>query len=274
MLQLCATPIGNLGDITLRTIEALRCCDAVYCEDTRRTLQLMNHLRLKKPLIACHQHNEKTRALEIVQRVKQGEHIVYVSDAGMPGISDPGAAIIAACQQHHVPHTILPGASAVLTAAALSGFPAEPFAFFGFLPRENKAQRETLGRIACWQGLAILYESPNRLRATLEKLLQTLGDRDAAVLRELTKLHEDCARGPLSALIARFQEAPRGECVIVVACSPEESVPDEKALDALLYGALERGLSLRDAVSETATLLSLPRKQVYARALELAKIKP
>ena len=273
MLQLCATPIGNLGDITLRAIESLRHCDAVYCEDTRRTLQLMNHLGLKKPVIACHEHNERARALEIVQRVQRGEHIVYVSDAGMPGISDPGATLVAACQENDAPYTVLPGASAVLTAVALSGLSTESFAFFGFFPRENKAQRETLARMAGWQGSAVLYENPLRLRATLEKLQQTLGDRDAAVLRELTKLHEDCVRGPLSALITRFSEAPRGECVIVVACRPEAPAPDEEALDALLCGALKRGLSLRDAVSETAALLSLPRKQVYARALEIAKVK-
>lgn len=272
MLELLASPIGNLGDITLRVLESLRRCDAVYCEDTRRTRQLMNHFKIKKPLISCHEHNEQSRAAQIVQRLQGGEHIVYISDAGMPGISDPGAALVRACQDNELAYTVLPGASAVLMSVVLSGLPAEPFAFFGFLPRESKAQKERLRAIADWQHLAILYESPNRLRATLEKLYAALGDCEAAVLRELTKLHEDCVRGPLSALIARYEEPPRGECVIAVYCCREAPAADEKALDAQLHGAIERGLSLRDAVAETAALLQLPKKQVYARALEITAV--
>lgn len=273
MLELLASPIGNLGDMTLRVLESLRACDAVYCEDTRRTLQLMNHFDIKKPLISCHEHNEQSRAAQIIPRLQKGEHIVYISDAGMPGISDPGAALIKACQENGLPYTVLPGASAVLMSVVLSGLPPEPFAFFGFLPREGKAQKELLRAIAEWQHLAILYESPNRVRATLEKLYATLGDCEAAVLRELTKRHEDCVRGRLSALIARYAEPPRGECVIAVYCRREAPPVDEKALDALLQSAIERGLSLRDAVTETAALLNLPRKQVYARALEITSVE-
>ncbi len=273
MLELCATPIGNLGDVTLRVLEALRSCDAVYCEDTRHSVQLLNHFDIKKPLISCHEHNEKSRAAEIVARLQGGERIVYISDAGMPGISDPGAALIAACIENSLPYTVLPGASAVLTAAVLSGLPAEPFTFYGFPPRENKAQKSYFQSVAACDHLALLYESPNRLRATLEKLLSLLGDREAAVLRELTKLHEECARGTLSQLIGRYAEPPRGECVIAVYCRREPAAVDETALDTLLLGALERGLSLRDAVSETAAELSLPKKRVYARALEIAKVQ-
>ena len=167
MLILCATPIGNLGDITLRAVDALRFCDAVYCEDTRRTLQLLNHLEIKKPLVACHQHNERMRAIEVAERVARGETVVYVSDAGMPGISDPGAALIAECIARELPVTVLPGASAVLTAAVLSGLPPQPFTFFGFLPRDGKPKREMLSAVAACNHLAILYESPQRVESTL-----------------------------------------------------------------------------------------------------------
>ena len=274
MLELCATPIGNLGDITLRALESLRGCDAVYCEDTRHTLQLLNHFAIKKPLFSCHAHNERARAEEIAGRLRNGEHIVYVSDAGMPGISDPGAALVRMCIENGLPYTVLPGACAAVTAAVLCGLPADTFTFFGFLPRDGKGQKETLQAIAASDRLALLYESPNRVRATLEKLYAALGDCGAAVLRELTKKFEECARGTLSELIARFIEPPRGECVIAVyARRAASDAPDEKALDALLCGALERGVSVRDAVSEVADALRLPKKQVYARALEIARVQ-
>ncbi|MDO4572398.1 MAG: 16S rRNA (cytidine(1402)-2'-O)-methyltransferase [Clostridia bacterium] len=273
MLELCATPIGNLGDITLRALEALRGCDAVYCEDTRRTALLLAHYGIQKPLFSCHEHNERTRAAEIVERLQRGERIVYASDAGMPGISDPGAALVRACIEHDLPCTVLPGASAVPAAALLSGLPMSPFSFFGFLPRENKPRREMLERIAACDHLAILFESPNRLRATLEALLSLLGDRPAAVLRELTKLHEECARGTLSELAARYAEPPRGECVVAVYCRREAPAADDQALDALLLDAFARGLSLRDAVAEAAAAASLPKKRVYSRARAITKVE-
>lgn len=272
MLLLCATPIGNLGDLTPRVREALSNCDAVYCEDTRRTLTLLNHIGIKKPLVSCYRENERQRAQEVVSRMQAGETIVYVSDAGMPGVSDPGEALIAACIEHNLPYSVLPGASAVLMAAVMSGLPAMPFSFFGFFPREKKNQKPLLEQLNRLDHLAVFYESPNRVHATLQALLEGLGDLDAALLRELTKLHEEVVRGPLSTLAARYEsEAPRGECVICVLCratANAQTVPD---LEALLLSLLSSGLSVRDASAEAAAACGVPKKEAYAKALTLTK---
>lgn len=273
MLYLCATPIGNLMDLTPRVAEAFASCDAIYCEDTRRTLQLINHLRLSKPLISCHAHNERARAAEVVARLQAGETIVYASDAGMPGISDPGAALAAACIQAGLDFTVLPGASAVLTAVVFSGLPAQPFTFFGFFPREPKPQREVLAAMAGLGHLAILYESPQRIIRTLTLLLEHLGDCPAALLRELTKKYEQAVRGSLSELLHALNgAAPRGECVIAVYVPPRKQAPDPQALDALLTQLLAQGLSVRDAAAQAAEALGAPKKEAYSRALALKSL--
>ena len=271
MLYLCATPIGNLGDITLRVVETLRACDAVYCEDTRHTGMLLNHLGIKKPLISCHQHNEKQRAEEIVPLLAAGQELVYASDAGMPGISDPGAALVAACVAHDLPFTVLPGASAVLTAAVLSGLPPQPFTFYGFLPRETKPAREVLADLANCGHLALLYESPQRVQKTLSALLNACGDRQAAVLRELTKKFEEARRGLLSELIPQYDTPPKGECVLAIYCPRENRSVDPSDLDAFLTKALGEGIRVKDAAAQAALALNLPKNQAYQRALELGK---
>ena len=274
MLSLIATPIGNLSDITYRAVETLAAADVVYCEDTRRSVQLMNHLGLKKPLVSCHEHNEHARAEEVVARLREGQQVAYLSDAGMPGISDPGAVLVAACIEAGLPYTVLPGASAVLMAAVLSGYPCQPFTFFGFLPRDNKGRKTMLGQIAACGHLAILYESPHRVGATFRTLYETLGDQPAALLRELTKKFESVERGSLSELADRFTEQePRGECVICVLC-PEGGVREEsetKSLDEVLQTALSDGLSVKDAAALAAEHCGIKKKEAYARALELKK---
>ena len=271
MLLLCATPIGNLGDLTPRVREALSACDAVYCEDTRRTLTLLNHIGIKKPLVSCYRENERQRAQEVVKRLQEGETIVYVSDAGMPGVSDPGEALIRACIEHNLPYSVLPGASAVLTAAVMSGLPSMPFTFFGFFPREKKAQTPVLEQLSLLGHLAVFYESPNRVGATLKVLSSALGDLDAALLRELTKLHEEVVRGTLGELAGRYAEtAPRGECVLCILCpagEPQSAAPD---LDALVQTLLASGNSVRDAAAEAAKACGIPKKEAYARALVLS----
>jgi 16S rRNA (cytidine1402-2'-O)-methyltransferase len=270
MLLLCATPIGNLGDLTPRVREALASCDAVYCEDTRRTLTLLNHIGVKKPLISCYRENERQRAQEVAARLRAGETVVYVSDAGMPGVSDPGGALVAACIEHNLPYSVLPGASAVLTAAVMSGLPAMPFTFFGFFPREKKAQKPLIEQLRGLDHLAIFYESPNRVHATLSLLREALGERDAALLRELTKLHEEAVRGTLGALAARYADAPpRGECVLCVLCGATEKEADAPDLEATLKQLLSSGLSVRDAAAEAAELCGVPKKEAYAKALEI-----
>ena len=271
MLTLIATPIGNLSDITYRAVETLRAADVVYCEDTRRTLQLLNHLDIKKTLVSCHEHNERERAEEVVSHLRAGRSVAYVSDAGMPGISDPGAALVSACIAAGLPYTVLPGASAVLTAAVLSGLPCRTFSFYGFLPRDSKGRRAYLERIAACGQLAILYESPHRVGATFVALRDALGDRPAALLRELTKKFESVERGTLSELAARFSDTePKGECVICVLAAQEEHVPVETdALDALLLRALGDGFSVKDAAALAVERLGVKKKDAYARALDL-----
>ena len=272
MLLLCATPIGNLGDLTPRVREALTNCDAVYCEDTRRTLTLLNHIGIKKPLVSCYRENEHQRAQEVVARLQSGETIVYVSDAGMPGVSDPGEVLIAACIEHNLPYSVLPGASAVLMAAVMSGLPAIPFSFFGFFPREKKAQKPLFEQLKHLDHTVIFYESPNRVHATLIALLEGLGDLDAALLRELTKLHEEVVRGTLSALAARYEsEPPRGECVLCIRCRAAAQDADTPDLETLLQNLLSSGLSVRDAAAEAASACGVPKKEAYAKALELNK---
>lgn len=271
MLTLIATPIGNLSDITYRAVETLRAADVVYCEDTRRTLQLLNHLDIKKTLVSCHEHNERERAEEVVSHLRAGRSVAYVSDAGMPGISDPGAALVSACIAAGLPYTVLPGASAVLTAAVLSGLPCRTFSFYGFLPRDSKGRRAYLERIAACGQLAILYESPHRVGATFTALRDALGDRPAALLRELTKKFESVERGTLSELAARFSDTePKGECVICVLAAQEEHAPVETdALDALLLRALGDGFSVKDAAALAVERLGVKKKDAYARALDL-----
>ena len=270
MLLLCATPIGNLGDLTPRVREALTSCDAIYCEDTRRTLTLLNHIGIKKPLVSCYRENERQRAEEVVARLQAGETIVYVSDAGMPGVSDPGEALISACIAHNLPYSVLPGASAVLMAAVMSGLPAMPFSFFGFFPREKKAQKLLIEQLRRLDHTVIFYESPNRVHATLTALLEGLGEFDAALLRELTKLHEEVVRGTLGELAARYEnEPPRGECVLCVYCRASKNAEDTPDLEVLLRNLLSSGLSVRDAAAEAAAACGVPKKEAYAKALEI-----
>lgn len=268
MLYLAATPIGNLGDITYRVVETLQSCDEVWCEDTRRTGQLLQYLQIRKPLVSCHEHTEKGRCPLLLSRLQEGKNIVYVSDAGMPGISDPGAVLLKACQKAGLPVTVLPGASAVLTAAVLSGLPIQPFTFYGFLPRDNKPRREMLENLSRCGHMAILYESPHRVKDTLKDLLSLLGDCPAALCRELTKMHEEARHGTLSSLIVSMEEEPRGECVLCVLVPSKTSNDQEENPDQLLLHLMEE-LSLKDAAAEAAKVLGLPKKEVYRRALEL-----
>lgn len=274
MLKLVATPIGNLEDITLRALNALKEADCVFAEDTRHTLQLLNHFGIKAPLVSCHAHNEQQRVPQLVELLTEGKEVVYVSDAGMPGISDPGAVLVQACIENGLPYTVIPGASAVLTAAVLSGLPCAQFSFFGFIPRSGKARREAIAAMGSCGHLALLYESPHRVADTFSDLYAALGDRPAALMRELTKKFETAERGTLSSLAERFaSEPPKGECVIAVFCGAgtEQAEPasDASSLDAILTDALRSGMRVKEAAALAAEKLGIPKKDAYARALEL-----
>ena len=267
-LYLCPTPIGNMEDMTLRTLRVLRECIAVYCEDTRNTGALMGKLLISKPLISCHEHNERTRAEEIGQRVLNGEAIAFVSDAGMPGISDPGERLIAHCIEHDIPFEVLPGASASLTALITSGLPSREACFVGFLPRSGKERREAIARLARHKGSLIVYESPLRVSATTEELAQAWGDRQAVLLRELTKLYQEAVRSTLTGLAEAYADKPpKGEVVLVISGAEEHS--GEAGLEETLSRLLEEGVSAKDAAKQASALLDVSRNEAYKMALEL-----
>ena len=269
MLYLIATPIGNLGDITYRAVETLQGCDEVWCEDTRQSAKLLNHLNIKKPLVSCHEYTQKEKAPLLLDKLRAGLNVAYVSDAGMPGVSDPGAVLVQACIEAGLPYTVLPGPSAVLTAALLSGLPLDRIAFFGFLPREGAERKKALADLAACGCTAILYESPHRVKDTLRDVLNVVGDCPCALVRELTKVHESCQRGSISAVLDALPEEVKGECVLLFDVPPKaEAAPSEQELDALLLQLMDH-MTLKDAAREASETLKLPKKQVYARALEL-----
>lgn len=268
-LYLCPTPIGNIEDITLRTLRVLRNVAAIYCEDTRNTAPLMNRLEISKPLISCHQHNERERGEEIVARIQAGEAIAFVSDAGMPGISDPGERLVDCCISAGVPFEVLPGASAALVALVLSGLPTAEACFVGFLPRSGKERREAVARLARHRGSLIIYESPLRISDTALELAAAWGNRKCALVRELTKLYEEAVRGTLSEIGERYADTPpKGETILVVAGAEEEKA-SEQSMDEMLTRLLKEGVRAKDAAKQTAAALDVPRNQAYARALEI-----
>ncbi|MEJ0061885.1 MAG: 16S rRNA (cytidine(1402)-2'-O)-methyltransferase [Alphaproteobacteria bacterium] len=266
-LYLVATPIGHRGDITLRALVTLMLADAVLAEDTAVTGALLHAYGLSRPMISYHDHNEAARLPEIMKKLAYGGSLALVSDAGMPLVSDPGFRLARAALQAGLPVTVCPGASAVTAGLALSALPPEPFLFAGFPPSKSKARRDELKRWSAVPATLIFYESPSRLAATLADMAEIFGARQAAICRELTKLHEESRRDALPVLAAHYASNPaRGEITIVVAPPlPEEQTAD---LDGLLAEALERK-SLRDAVAEVADATGIPRGKVYERALEL-----
>ncbi len=221
MLYLVATPIGNLSDITLRALETLRQVDVVASEDTRKTGRLLKHFEISKPQISFHEHNEERAGQKIVRLLAEGQSVAVVSDAGTPGISDPGFSIVRKVIEAGLPVTMIPGATAVIMAVVLSGLPAHSFTFRGFSPRKSGKRRRFLAVDAESPHTLVFYESPYRLRAFLQDALVVYGDRETAVCNELTKLYETIHRGKLSDLIAHFaEEEPRGEYVVVIAGRP------------------------------------------------------
>lgn len=273
-LVVIGTPIGNLGDLSTRMIEALRTADVIACEDTRRTRKLLSHANIPAEgrLRAVHAHNEDHEAERIVAEVRDGKTVAYATDAGMPGVSDPGARVVHACRLAGLPVEVVPGPSAALAALALSGFSADRFVFEGFLPRKGKVRAERLGSIAVEPRTVVIFEAPGRVAATLEDLLAACrGDRLVCVAREITKLHEDVVHGPLADLtaLARASE-PRGEHVIVIDGEPVDLTPaSDEAVVAALRAALDRGASARDAAAEVSTGLGVPKRRAYELAITL-----
>ncbi|MTJ80284.1 MAG: 16S rRNA (cytidine(1402)-2'-O)-methyltransferase [Telmatospirillum sp.] len=275
-LYLVATPIGNLDDISLRALKVLKGADLIACEDTRVTGKLLSLLGIGGvPLSPYHEHNAEKARPALLARLREGAVVALVSDAGTPLVSDPGYRLVRDCHTEGLPVTSLPGASAVLTALQLSGLPSDRFLFAGFLPVKDGARRRTLAELAAVPASLVFYESPRRLPESLAVMAAVLGPRDAAVARELTKLHEEVRRGNLTELARHYAEAgaPRGEVVVVVGPPAPEEAPAGDALDGALRQALAH-LSLRDAAATVAAATGLPRRQVYRRAMELAGDDP
>jgi 16S rRNA (cytidine1402-2'-O)-methyltransferase len=269
-LYIVATPIGNLGDITLRALETLAGADVIACEDTRVTRKLIDRYGIATPLTAYHEHNAAEARPKLLSRLAGGQTVALVSDAGTPLISDPGFKLVRAAREagHHV--SVLPGASAVLAALAVGGLPTDRFFFEGFLPPKQAARQKRITALASIQATLVLLEAGSRLASTLADLAGILGPRAAAVCRELTKLHEEVRYENLDVLARLYADGAeaRGELVVLVASPAEEQRGDD--IDALLRHALSR-VSVKDAVGEIAVATGRPRREIYQRALALTK---
>jgi 16S rRNA (cytidine1402-2'-O)-methyltransferase len=256
-LYLVATPIGNLEDITLRALRILKEVDQIACEDTRHTQKLLSHYNIRKPLVSYHEHNELTRAPELVVAMEQGAQIALVSDAGVPLVSDPGYRLVTLCLRHRISVVPIPGPSALLAALSASGLPNEEFLFAGFLPARSSERRRALERLRIEDRTIIFYEAPHRIEETLIDAHEILGDRPACIAREVTKLHEEFRRGSLAELAASLAEKPaRGEITLLIGPVPAE---EKSALR-------DTSQSLADRVDELIRQAKLDRKE----ALKLA----
>lgn len=271
-LYIVGTPIGNLEDMTVRAVRILQTVDLIAAEDTRHTGKLLHHFQIKTPQISYHEHNLTTRTSELLSKLQQGRSIALVSDAGMPGISDPGYELVKACADEAITVVPIPGASAVITALSASGLPSDRFIFEGFLPAKSQARRTHLESLRSESRTIVFYESPHRLRATLQDLADILGgDRLITLARELTKLHEEFWRGTVADAIELYlKREPQGEYTIVVAGAElVQVVLSETALKSELQSLLDQGLSRSDASRQLAQQTSLPRRQIYQLALSL-----
>ena len=271
-LHIVATPIGNLGDITLRALATLAGADLIACEDTRVTRKLLDRYGIATPLTPYHDHNAAAARPKLLQRLGEGAAITLVSDAGTPLVSDPGFKLVRAAQEAGYMVTALPGASAPLAALASAGLPTDQFFFAGFLPPKQTARRARIAELARIPATLLLFETGPRVTATLADLAEAMGSREAALCRELTKLHEEVRRGDLVTLAQSYAEGGelRGEIVLVIAPPAALEQPSADDADTLLRQALAR-VSLKDAVAEVALATGLSRRDLYQRALALAK---
>jgi 16S rRNA (cytidine1402-2'-O)-methyltransferase len=267
-LAVCATPIGNLEDVTLRVLDELRTADVVLAEDTRVTRGLLARHGIEARLVSYHEHNEARRTAEILPRLEAGERVALVSDAGLPGVSDPGARLIAAALDAGVPVTVLPGASAVETALVRSGLVADRYQFVGYLPRGAAALAALWAEVAAWPWAVVAFESPQRLPATLRSLGEALPERPAAVCRELTKRFEEVVRGPAHELAERFREPPKGEIVLVLgAAGPTGAGAAAEDAAAAVAELVAAGVGRSQAARLVARLTGVPKSALYRTSL-------
>ncbi len=270
-LTLVGTPIGNLSDFSPRALDALRECDFIAAEDTRVTLKLLNHFGITKPLVSYFEHNKRERGEVICARLLAGENAVLVTDAGMPAISDPGEELVDQCHERGIPVGVVPGPTAMATALAVAGLPTGRFAFEGFLSMNRRSRREHLDSLRHEPRTMVFYEAPHKLNSTLTDLLASLGDRRIALVRELTKIHEEVVRTTLTAAIERYtQTPPRGEFVLVVeGAAPTEQPPmTVEEAEALAREYLAQGMSPSEAAKTAAAEAGLKKGDIYRRIID------
>jgi 16S rRNA (cytidine1402-2'-O)-methyltransferase len=274
-LYLVATPIGNLEDITLRALRILKEADQIACEDTRHTQKLLNHYEIGKPLVSYHEHNEMTRAPELLIALEQGAKIALVSDAGMPLVSDPGYRLVTLCLRHKIAVVPIPGPSALLAALAASGLPNEEFLFVGFLPARSGERHRALERLRIEDRTIILYEAPHRVQECVADAIEVLGDRPACLAREVTKLHEEFRRGKLSDLAASLDEQPaRGEITLIIgpaeASQPGSHADSAQSLAARVDELMHQAkLDRKEALKLAAKERGLTRRAAYGQLINI-----
>ncbi|MEM7556262.1 MAG: 16S rRNA (cytidine(1402)-2'-O)-methyltransferase [Cyanobacteria bacterium P01_A01_bin.84] len=274
-LYIVGTPIGNLEDITFRAVEVLRMVDIIAAEDTRHTGKLLAHFQIQTPQISYHEHNSSSRIPQLVLEIENGKSLALVSDAGMPGISDPGYELIKSCVESNIKVVPIPGVTAAITALSASGLPTDKFVFEGFLPTKLQQRREYLELFKAEPRTIIFYESPHRLRETLQDLAEVLGEQRLCVVsRELTKIYEEFWRGCLGEAVSYYQtKQPQGEYTLVVAgCPPTQPQLTPDQLKAELQALIEQGISRSQASRQLAKITSIPRRQLYQLALEINDI--
>lgn len=267
-LYLCPTPIGNLEDITLRALRILKEVDYIAAEDTRHTLKLLNHYDIKKQLISYHEHNKQDRGSQLIEYLKSGKDVALVSDAGMPGISDPGADLVKEAANEGVPVTVLPGATASITALVLSCLSTDRFVFEGFLPRESKKKKQLVEKLLYEDRTIILYEAPHRLISTLKLLHEILGgNRKISIVRELTKIHEEVIPTDLDGALSHYDEkSPKGEYVLIIEGRANDTNKPEfetLTIEEHLQMYINLGMSKKEAIKQVARDRKLPKNEVY-----------
>lgn len=266
-LFICATPIGNIKDITIRVIKTLKEVDLIAAEDTRQTRKLSQRYRIKSTLISYHQYNEKTRSRELVEKMKLGENVALVSNAGMPGLSDPGHRLIKACIEAGIPIEVLPGPNAAIAAMVISGLPTNRFAFEGFLPRKRGERRKALTKLAKEERTLILYESCHRIVSLIEDMVEIFGERRVVLVRELTKKFEEVVRGSLGEVFELvIERQPKGEIVVVVeGVSENKEEYSDEFIKARVEELKRKGLSKRDAIAEVAKSVRMAKRIIYEK---------
>lgn len=275
-LYLCATPIGNLEDMTFRCVRILKEVNLIAAEDTRNSIRLLNHFEIKTPMTSYHEYNKIEKGRKLVEKLREGTDIALITDAGTPGISDPGEELVRQCREEGIPVTAVPGAAACVTALTISGLSTRRFAFEAFLPTEKKERQQILEELKQETRTIVLYEAPHRLVKTLRLLLETLGDRQVRVCRELTKKHETVYENTLSGAVSYYEEQePKGECVLVIAGKSREEIRreeqmqwEEMTLEEHMEKYLSEGMDRKEAMKQVAKDRGIGKREVYRALLQ------